>query len=216
MVFFNSLAKILTQIEQQPEWTAYRQYRQLLECWGKIVAPTTAKHTKPIYINRQILWVATSSAARAQELSFQRYGLLKKLNAQLPFTLKDIRFSSSQWQSVTSLQQTDNKLIKVTDNKNPKIKVSYAQKSANSVKIGKSSANHEQLTSSKLSSPQDASTAVKNWWQLRQKQTRSLPLCPQCQVPTPLTELNRWNLCHHCVAKKWSTEYRPSTLVNKD
>ena len=216
MVFFNSLAQILAQIEQQPEWTEYRQYRQLLECWGKIVNPTTAKYTKPLYIKRQILWVATSSAARAQELSFQRYALLKQLNAQLSFALTDIRFSSSQWQKVTSTKATSNNLIKVKHREDSENNLKYQQKSPNYGNILKKSVTHDPLASSKLSSPQDAQTACQNWWQLRQKRMQSLPLCSQCKVPTPPTELERWNLCHHCVAKKWSTEYRSPTFINKD
>ena len=94
---FNSVEQILAQLEQQPGWEKFKEYRQLLKCWNNSVDRTTAKHTRPLYITRQVLWVAASSAARAQELSFQRYTLLKRLNKQLPFVLKDIRFSSSQW-----------------------------------------------------------------------------------------------------------------------
>ena len=94
---FNSVEQILTQLEQQPGWEKFKEYRQLLKCWHSTVNQTTAEHTRPLYVARQVLWVAASNASRAQELSFQRYTLLKRLNKQLPFTLKDIRFSSSQW-----------------------------------------------------------------------------------------------------------------------
>ncbi|MGV2390306.1 MAG UNVERIFIED_CONTAM: DUF721 domain-containing protein [Microcystis novacekii LVE1205-3] len=41
---------------------------------------------------RGVLSVATSSAALAQELSLQRYSLLKRLNSQLETPLSNIRF----------------------------------------------------------------------------------------------------------------------------
>ncbi len=82
---FNSVEQILTQLEQQPGWEKFREYRQLLKYWDNTVNQQIGEHTRPLYITRQVLWVATSSAARAQELSFQRYSLLKRLNKQLTF-----------------------------------------------------------------------------------------------------------------------------------
>ena len=90
-----------------------REYRQLLKCWHNTVNQTTAQHTRPLHITLSVFWVATSSAARAQELTFQRYTLLKRLNQQLPFTIKDIRFTTSGWEQSPSqdLPQTSCKLL---------------------------------------------------------------------------------------------------------
>ena len=65
---------------RNPAWMGknFVQYRQLLKYWDRVVNQQIAQHTRPLYINRQILYIATDSAARAQELSFQRYTLLKR------------------------------------------------------------------------------------------------------------------------------------------
>lgn len=213
-MFFNSLEQILAQIEQQPGWEEYRKYRQLLECWRKTVNKTTASYTRPLYIKRKVLWVATSSAARAQELSFQRYGLLKQLNAQLSFALKDIHFSASEWEK--SQLQGQNSSITVKKRHNSTNNPKFAPKSVNSAYKVESFEDDSATVGTKLTTPQDSQVALKNWLELAKQRSHRLPLCPQCQVPTPQAELNRWHLCHHCVAKKWATEYRPPVFINKD
>ena len=75
---FNSVEQVLNQLETQPAWEKFRQHRQLLKCWDLTVNQQTAKHTRPLYINRQILFIATDSAARAQELSFPTVRPVKK------------------------------------------------------------------------------------------------------------------------------------------
>ena len=93
---FDSLDGVLAALKQQsiPE---LQQYHRLLESWQAIVEPSVALQTRPLYVSRQILWVATSSSVWAQTLSLQRYALLKKLNAELSEPLVDIRFSTAQW-----------------------------------------------------------------------------------------------------------------------
>src|SRR5512141_2607553 len=95
---FQSLNHLLIVLENQPEWAQYQRYRRLCRCWEKMIEPQVIPHTRPLYIQRNILWVATSSAVWAQNLSLQRYSLLTKLNRQLSGDpLIDIRFSSAQW-----------------------------------------------------------------------------------------------------------------------
>ena len=194
-MYFNSVEQILTQLEKQPGWEQFRDYRQLLKCWHNTVNQNTVKHTRPLHITRQVLWVATSSAARAQELSFQRYTLLKRLNKQLPFTLKDIRFSSSQWHQKTYTESTDEVLFSTT-------------KQSKSKKI--TSTVEKQRKNSSRNSATEAKIAAKRWLETISK-SDSLP-CPNCEASTPSGEIERWNCCYLCVAQKWSQEYRPPTF----
>lgn len=193
-MYFNSVEQILTQLEKQPGWEKFRDYRQLLKCWHNTVNQNTAKHTRPLHITRQVLWVATSSAARAQELSFQRYTLLKRLNKQLPFTLKDIRFSSSQWHQKTYLDT--NEILFSTSKPKSKKTTSNIGKQINS------SRNTNSVTEAKI--------AAKRWLETISKSS-SLS-CPNCGAFTPTGEIERWNCCYLCVAQKWSKEYRPPTF----
>jgi predicted nucleic acid-binding Zn ribbon protein len=197
-VHFNSVEQILTQLEQQPGWEKFQEYRQLLKCWRSTVNQTTAQHTRPLYIARQVLWVAVSSAARAQELSFQRYTLLKRLNKQLTFKLKDIRFSSSQW------HQKDSSTAQPA---------MFRASKENSVNPTRSLTNFSRLQNSSnittISSSERAKESVRQWVKSLKQNSDSSFSCPNCHSSTPKEEIERWNLCYHCVAAKWSEEYRP-------
>ena len=187
---FTPLEKILAKIAQKPEWEIYRQHIQVLECWQKIVSKNTAKHTRPLYISRQVLWVATSSSARAQDLSFQRYGLLKKLNARLSFKIVDIRFSPSKWQEKTEVVES------AIDKETSERIVSASQVPKN------------QNNKREKSTPTDSKAALNKWLKLIQERSRDYLPCPKCSAPTPPKELKRWDSCYHCIANKWSAEYR--------
>lgn len=181
---FNSLDRIIALLEQQPGWEQYQQYRQVVDCWQQVIDQKLAQHTRPLYISRQILWVAISSYSLAQELSLQRFYLLKKLNHQLSFVLKDIRFSPQHW------YQSKNSASNSTQSSHPsQIEISQTEnKIVNSAPA------------------KDLNTAVQRWQKILQERSQNLPTCPQCGCPTPLGELERWQLCCHCISQKWATE----------
>ena len=56
-----------------------------------------SQNTRPLYFSREVFGIATSSAVWAQELTLQRYSLLKRVNQQLNFNVKDIRFTPARW-----------------------------------------------------------------------------------------------------------------------
>jgi predicted nucleic acid-binding Zn ribbon protein len=187
-MFLNPLERILNKVIQQPEWKNYRQYRQIIECWQQVVNQQVLKNTKPLYQEREILYVATSSAVWAQELSLQRYFLVKKLNNQLSFTLKDIRFSPASWhhkpkQEVVKIPLPEINLQKYKTETEPNI---------------------------------DAKTAVESWLNNIKSNSQNLATCPQCQSLTTQAELTRWGVCRYCIAQKWHSEYRPSGISQVD
>jgi predicted nucleic acid-binding Zn ribbon protein len=182
---FNSLDRILETIEQQSGWEMQQHYRRLLESWTKIVSPVIAQNTRPLYITRQVLWVATSSSVWAQTLSFQRHTLLKQLNTELSQTLLEIRFSSASWHSQSSTLLNSNQPTLTSEHPSviPSTSESESEKSL-----------HE------ASTPQ---TAFQRWTNTIQLRAQNLPLCPQCQCPTPPGELKRWSICACCIAQQW-------------
>ncbi len=198
---FNSVEQILTQLEQQPGWEKFREYRQLLQCWERTVNQNIAQQTRPLYINRQVLYVATSSAARSQELSFQRYTLLKRLNKQLTFALKDIRFSSSQWHQKTNESEIKQSIFIISDRQKSTIVPDLFA----SLPL----ANNHSNSINDLSPQDKAKNAAQRWIKTIEKKSFLALLCPNCNSTTPKAEIERWNLCYHCVAQKWSKEYRP-------
>ena len=195
-MFFSSLEQTLAQITNQPGWEKYQQYHQALECWQQIVSKTIAQHTRPLYIQRKVLWVATSSSVWAQELTLQRYALLKQLNSQLSFSLQDIRFSPSQWQQSDRHSSAQN---------------NQTQRSSHPSSI---SINTTQNDVNNLPLANDPQKVVQHWFDRLQARSSNLPLCPQCHSPTPEGELKRWFLCCHCASKKWSDKYQSFTINN--
>jgi predicted nucleic acid-binding Zn ribbon protein len=185
---FQSLNQVLAAIENQPSWQKQRQYRLLLQCWQEVVEPQVAEQTRPLYISRKVLWVATSSSVWAQTLALQRYPLLKKLNAQLPEKLTDIRFSSAQWYD-----------------RNP------ASHSGSTEPANGGQPHPSQVACEEPSDPSDKlareitpELAWQKWVATIQGRSRHLPLCPQCQSPTPEGEIKRWGRCVCCTSRYWA------------
>ena len=203
---FNSVEQILAQLEKQPGWEKFRDYRQLLKVWDNVVNQNTAQNTRPLHISRQVLWVATNSASRAQELSFQRYTLLKRLNQQLPFALKDIRFSSSGFYQTKNAPEIKQILFTVREQQSNKSK-----NNLRNLQVGKEGLENG---AGKNNTQAQAKNAAKQWLKAIAENTTnsSLSACSICNALTPSAELERWNSCYLCIAKKWSEEYRPPTF----
>lgn len=179
---FQSLDDILQSLQQNPHWQELRQYRQILQHWTTVVNPETALNTRPLGVNREVLWVATSSSPWAQNLSLQRHSLLKKLNKFLENPLQDIRFAPAKWHQ--SRPHRDDGFPEANFKAHP----SYTS---------------ENLDYSLTLNPDtDLNTAFEYWQQQIEKRSQILPLCPRCHAPTPPGELKRWSVCAYCFAKK--------------
>jgi predicted nucleic acid-binding Zn ribbon protein len=189
---FDSLDRILEALEKQPGWEAHRQYRHLLQCWETVVEPKIVKQTRPLYVSRNVLFVATASSVWAQNLSLQRYSLLKKLNALLSEPLVDIRFSSAQWYNV---------------------KPAVATERADREKHPSTIAPVPSLSElpNKNPTPQEA---FQRWAKVIEARSQNLPLCPNCQSPTPPGELERWTVCAYCIRKQQSFPKSTSSDIN--
>ena len=96
---FNSVNNILGVLKQQAKWQEH-PFQRVLQLWPDVVGKVAATHTRPLSIQRDVLQVATSSAAWAQNMTFGRTTLLLKLNQKLSEPLVDIRFSTKDWQRV--------------------------------------------------------------------------------------------------------------------
>ena len=168
---WKNLDGILTQIKQDPSWEKYQQYSQLLHEWHQIVPASARNNTRPLYISRKILWVATSSAAWAQTLFMQRQQFLKVLNAKWSAPIKDIRFSAAHWQQKNLNTQSN------TDHPSHLPAALLTSFSAQP-----------------LPKPASPEQVFQNWVESYQKRTKTWPLCPQCQSPSPPGEIQRWQV----------------------
>ncbi|MBO1055771.1 MAG: DUF721 domain-containing protein [Dolichospermum sp. JUN01] len=176
---FKSIDQVLGNIQRSPQWQE-QVFPRLLKCWVEVVGTAVAAQTRPLSVQRDVVWVATSSAAWAQNLTFGRKTILMKLNDKLSTSLVDIRFSTAEWKnsSTTGTEPT------VSASEHPSYVV-------------------DDLTTEKLviSSLDNALGVFENWAKKMQERSHHLPLCPQCQCPTPPGELERWNVCSLCCTK---------------
>ena len=181
---FKSLDNLLTTLQQQPQWESYHYYRQVLTIWETVLDPAILSYTKPLAIRRQMLWVATLSPVWAQNLTLQRYGLLKKLNSQLTQPLNDIRFSAAQWHQVEQLKnlQSSNPLEQSETYSTFLTTLSFP----------------DETEKAPAKSPEEA---FQRWAKVLQSRSEQLPPCPRCQAPVLPQELERWSICGNCATK---------------
>lgn len=187
---FQSLQHLIHAVETKPQWRSRRSFQALLNCWPEVVGAAVAAQTRPVAIQRHVLIVATSNSAWAQNLSFERLRLLDKLNHHLADylqsdTLQDIRFSTTQWSSPSSItieQMEDLSTWRLHPSRLPE-------------PVNKPPTRPRCQTSDE---------AFQRWSSLIQQRSRHLPLCPTCQCPTPPGELQRWSVCALCAAKGWA------------
>ena len=178
-----SVNDILDVLETQAKW-AEEPFQRLLKCWPEVVGAVVAAHTRPLSIQRQVLRVATSSAAWAQNLTFERQRLLVKLNELLGGALVDIHFSTAGWQ-----RPKDTGLGQQT-----------AMLSDHPSYLGDEMSVDDDFTPT----TENANAAFGQWAKTVQARSHNLPLCPQCRCPTPSGELQRWRVCSVCTAKQLS------------
>lgn len=177
-----SLDHILGAVENQPQLQGPQQFQCLLKGWAEVVGATVAQQTRPYSIVGDVLCVATSSAVWSQELKFKRRQILKALNARLSSPLVDIRFSSAHWHQDAT-----------TDDAVTPAQLWHEHPS----QVGEAAPGGQEPKST------DPKAAFQQWAALKRARSLSFPLCPQCQCPTPLGELQRWQVCGLCAAKQW-------------
>ena len=182
----NSLDRLLQAITQLPQWEEYRRYVEICDIWSTIVPEKAASHSKPLYVQRDLLWIATSSSGWAQQLSFQSYSLLKQLNHGLSASpLQKLRFSPAQWQEHPGHKQSSSPergqgFFSCTDGVDPPEKSTIP-----------------------TTTPEEA---FQRWTEAIAHHLNHLPLCPQCHCPTPEIELERWSKCYLCITQHWQTK----------
>ena len=189
---------ILNDIGSGGEWDEQRQLQRLISQWEAIVGGTVAQHSCPLEVRNGVLQVATSTAIWAQNLSFERRRILKKLNQRAHFKilgLKEIRFSTAQWHN----RPGSSGAITVDKRLNSYQQQMQWQQHPSRLPPPADERPHSELAES-------APQAFERWSQRRQQQINQVPPCPQCQTPTPEGELQRWGVCAFCMTQQWQAE----------
>jgi predicted nucleic acid-binding Zn ribbon protein len=191
---FEPMGQVIHSLQAQQTWREYRQFQTLLQVWEDVVGKAVAAQTRPLWLTPQrILKVATSSAVWAQNLSFERHRILAKLNAKLNFTppLADLHFSTRQWQSAANARlDLSADVAQISP-----FAIPYSQRSP----LNQSTTSRGEIGES--TQELDADKAFQQWSSTLKRRGRHLPLCRQCQCPTPAGELERWSVCALCAAR---------------
>ena len=171
---FDSLDKLFNVILSQPQWQEQKRYCELKKCWYKIINHKVAQHTRPVSIKNEVLYIATSNAVWAQELSLQRPNLIRKMNRRLEIPVENLHFASMKWHN--------NYLI-----------------SANIEDF--SQENHPSLVNPSADIAHPCNTpqeALEQWLQQIKNRASDWQTCPRCATFCPEGELKRWGVCRIC------------------
>ncbi len=182
---FKSINQVLA-ISLQQSRVLQQPFQLVLQHWSEVVGCAVAPHTQLSSIQKDVLQVATSSAAWAQTLTFERSRILAKLNVYLPSPLTDIRFSTAQWQRPETIAKNQATSDDFFGGAHPSV---LATTSLSKVKQSTKCTN--------------AQAAFSQWMKTTQEKNHNLPLCPQCLAPTPPGELQRWQVCCVCAIEKF-------------
>ncbi len=174
----DGLGNLIKGLESQESWQAQRQFRQVLQQWPKAVGFAVARHTRPVSIQQGTLYVATSTAAWAQTLLYERFNILRKLNRHQRQPLKNIRFSTAQWAQSASTQKPT-----LAMSQHP----SY---------LG-------QIPTLPRLATQTPAVAFQRWAAAVREMQTTQALCPQCRCHCPPGEIDRWTVCALCATKRW-------------
>ncbi|WP_254567846.1 DUF721 domain-containing protein [Oscillatoria sp. HE19RPO] len=219
---FNSLDHILGALAAQTLGQKQREYQQLVESWAIAVGPKITQHTRPLAVERGVLRVATSSAAWAQNLMFERRRILQRLNVGRSEAIADIRFSPKDWsKSDVKCPDLADQEILWQDHPSRLAELSAdtvtptgsAPGLTPSLKLNPNCRGDSRIASTvgvdsqnlgKSGEVENAQGTFQRWAQGVQARSQGLPLCPHCGCPTPPGELDRWSVCALCAAKQWS------------
>ena len=185
---FKSLSHILRVLENQLQSPEQLQFQRLLKCWPEVVGVRVISQTKLLSFQRGVLRVATSSSAWAQTLTLERRRILEKLNPLLPTPVVDIRFSVAGWSEQKNNSSSPADVVQPLTPEHP------------------SRLQNDTPKPSKMENPQHPHDAFQSWAETLQKRSQSLPLCQNCQCPTPPGELQRWSVCALCATKAWRND----------
>ncbi len=181
------LGGLIKGLESQESWQVQRQFRLVLLHWPKSVGFAVARVARPVSIQRGTLYVATSTAAWAQTLLYERLNILRKLNRYQPLPLKGIRFSTAQW------TQNQARTKSQSQSENPQAKGRLAHHPSY---IG-------HVPSLPKTAVQTPAEAFQRWASAMQTMQSSQALCPRCRCHCPQGELDRWATCALCATKQW-------------
>ena len=205
---FNNLNSVLNTVMVDLGLDKGIKQQEFAKLWSKIVGPKFQNSSKVVYLqSRQgedILTVAVSSPAVAQELSFFKEDIIKKIKIvakDFNYNIKDILFNPKVWEEL----KKESKQKVEEENKNfYKIEKNFSEEELNRVELPEEVVESikESLKEQKFSSEEMKekmfNTIIKDLKTQQWRKNNGFPVCLNCGIAINYYSPESENLCPAC------------------
>ena len=210
--YFNNLDSVLNTVMTDLGLDKGLKQQEFAKLWPKIVGPKFQNSSKVVYIYSKqgvdVLTVAVSSSAVAQELTFFKNDIINKINTvakKFNYNIKDILFNSKLWEEL----KKENKQKNEEDNKNfYKIEKNFSEEDLNRIQLPeetvetiKNSLNEQKFHSEELKEKL-FNTIIKDLKTQEWRKNNGFPLCLGCGIAINYYSPESENLCPACKYKE--------------
>lgn len=210
--YFNNIESVLNSVMVEMGLDKGLKQQEFAKLWSKIVGPKFQNSSKVVYIqSRQgedILTVAVSSSAVAQELSFFKEDIIKKIKVvakDFNYNIKDILFNSKIWEEL----KKETKQKTEEENKNfYKIEKNFTEEELNRIELPesavlsiKNSLGDQSFYSEELKEKM-YNTIIKDLKIQEWRKNNGFPVCSECGITIKYYSPEGENLCPSCKYKK--------------
>jgi len=206
--YFNNLDSVLNTVMTDLGLDKGLKQQEFAKLWPKIVGPKFQNSSKVVYLqSRQgedILTVAVSSPAVAQELSFFKEDIIKKIKIvakDFNYNIKEILFNSKLWEEL----KKETKQKTEEENKNfYKIEKIFSEEDLKNIKLSeevvediKKSLSEQNFYSEELKEKM-FNTIIKDLKTQQWRKNNGFPVCLKCGIAINYYSPEEENLCPAC------------------
>jgi len=210
---FNNLNNVLNSVMKNLGLDKGLKQQDFAKLWPKIVGPKFQNSSKAVYIQTNMgadtLIVAVSSPAVAQELTFHKADIIKKINIvakDFNYNIKEIFFNAKIWEETKTekKQKQKNEEEKKTFYK---IEKNFSEEELNNIKIPEETVQNlkksldEQHFYSKELKENLFKTIIKDLKTQEWRKNNGFPVCCECGITITSYYEEGENLCPVCKYK---------------
>ena len=102
-----NLTGTLPEIMREKGWERKLDQHRIFVDWELIVDETTALHSRPLKVVKDVLWLEVENSSWMQQLQYQKIMLLDSLNEYLRISrFSDLRFSIEEKKKIAKQEET--------------------------------------------------------------------------------------------------------------
>lgn len=210
--YFKNLNNILDIVKNELGLDKGLKQQEFVKLWPKIVGPKFQNSSKVAYLYSKlgvdVLTVAVSSPAVAQELSFHKNDIIKKIKLvakDFNYNIKDIFFDSKLWDKDKKINKQ-----KIEDENTNfyKIEKIFTEEELNRIELSedkiesiRNSLNKQKFYSEELKEKM-FNTIIKDLKKQEWQKNNGFPVCFECGIIINYYSVDKKNLCPTCKNKK--------------